>query len=240
MARQSRPTVLLTRPLAQGARFAAAVAQRFPDLPIVSAPLLAPVFLSPPLPPVEFAGLILTSETGAQGARRFLADGVALPKRAWCVGDQTAAAATAAGFDAESARGDAAALVALIKAQKARPPLLHLRGRDSRGDIADTLNSAGIETHSAIVYAQEPCDLTPQAQAILAGDAPVIVPLFSPRTAALFAAVPDLNAPLWVVALSPTVAQALANLPVARLVTATKPDAAAMITAMATFFPTNA
>jgi uroporphyrinogen-III synthase len=240
MARQSRPTVLLTRPMVQGARFADAVAQRFPDLPIVSAPLLAPVFLSPPLPPVEFAGLILTSETGVEGARRFLADGILLPERAWCVGDQTAAAANAAGFDAVSAKGDAAALVALIKAQKAGSPLLHLRGRDSRGDIAETLNSAGIETHSAIVYAQEPCGLTPQAQAILADDAPVIVPLFSPRSAALFAAVPDMKAPLWVVALSPAVAQALGHLPVARLVTATKPDAAAMIAGLATFFPTNA
>ena len=69
---------------------------------------------------------------------------------------------------------------------------------------------------------------------MLAGIAPIIVPLFSPRTAQIFvaAAEPITNAPLYVVALSAAVAWALGGLQVARLETAAQPTAEAMIAAI--------
>ena len=90
MARQSQPTILLTRPLAQSQRFAAMVGGA------VIAPLMVPEFLSPPLPTRDFAAVVLTSETGVEAARRISAAGAPLPKRAFCVGDRTAKAAQAA------------------------------------------------------------------------------------------------------------------------------------------------
>jgi uroporphyrinogen-III synthase len=237
MATQSRAkTLLLTRPAPQSARFASLLAQNFgPDLRIVIAPLMAPRFLNPALPERAFAALILTSETGAEAARRISAGGQPLPIRAFCVGDQTATAAAAAGFDPISAQGDAAALIHLIRSRNQSGPLLYLHGKDIRGDVADALNSAGIETVSALVYDQIATPLTAEAKAALSQKDPILVPLFSPRSARLFVAeagsITPL-APLWVAALSPSVAREAAVLSPEKLEIAQHPDAGALIVAL--------
>lgn len=236
MVPQSRPpTILLTRPAAQSTRFADALRQRFAGIRIVSSPLIAPRFLSPPLPDRNWTALILTSETAALAARRIVADGAALPRTAFCVGDRTAEAAHAAGFEPLSAQGDADTLVALILSHNPQSPLLHLQGQHSRGDIAKRLISAGIETDQVIVYAQDAQSLTPEAMQILTGAAPVIAPLFSPRTAQILGsecARINLTAPLTIVALSSAVATAAAPL-TAHTSIAARADAEAMLDAIA-------
>lgn len=235
MVRQSRvavlPPFLVTRPAAQGDRFATELRARFgPATRVVLSPLLAPHFLTPALPD-EIAGLIFTSETGVAALGRLRAAS-GLP--AWCVGDRTALAARLAGYDARSAGGDAAALVATVAAEAPQGPLLHARGEDSRGEVAQTLSDVGIPTVAAVVYAQRPIPPTTMARGFLAGPDPVIVPLFSPRSAALFvaavAAIPA-PAPLWIVALSPAVAREAAASRPARLAIAATPDAAALLDA---------
>lgn len=234
MAPQSRALpVLLTRPEAQGDRFAAMLRERFGDaIEVVASPLIAPVFHAPDLPEGDHAAVILTSETGVEAATR-LAARQPLPKLALCVGDRTAHAARAAGFQARSAAGDADALLAMILADPPKGRLLHLHGRETRGDLAARLTAAGLCVDAATVYAQEPRPLTPQARVLLDGDGPVVVPLFSPRTARLFAATGPHRAALWVAALSPAVAQALGSLAVARMVVSPRPDAASLIGVMA-------
>lgn len=233
MTPQSRalPTVL-TRPSAQGDRFAAALSNRFgPRLAITASPLIAPHFLPTEIAPIPYAALILTSETGAFSATRHKN----LPTRAYCVGDRTAATARSLGLVALSADGDASALISLIRNSGERGPLLHLRGQDARGDIAATLTAAGIPTDQAVTYDQRPQPLSPAARTLLNGTGPVLIPLFSPRTAALLAAQGPFNAPLWVAALSPAVAQGAAPLDPARQVTADAPNADALLTAISTF-----
>lgn len=231
MAPQSRAfPVLLTRPSAQGDRFAVDLAAKFP-LQIVKSPLIAPHFLMPELPAMDWTGVIFTSETAVQAAGRLFAAGRPRPARAWCVGARTAHVARQAGFDAISADGDAAALIALILAQ-GQGPLLHLRGQDSRGDVAKTLSDQGITTHAAVVYDMQPQPLTDGAIAVLAGTTPVILPLFSPRTAELFLRQPRASAPLWVAAISETVAKVVKPLAPERLVTAQSPNADAMLDAV--------
>jgi uroporphyrinogen-III synthase len=203
MAKQSdgNPVpVLLTRPLAQAQAFAAALTDRFgPGVRPLIAPLMAPELLTPPLPDGPFKGVIFTSATGVLAAAAW----PDLPRRAWCVGDRTAAEARQAGFAARSAGGDAAALVAAIRADPPEGRLLHLRGEDARGDIAATLTADGIATDEVIVYRQVPQPLTAAAQALLQGDGPVILPLFSPRSATLFGrAAGAVRARLHVVAIS--------------------------------------
>ena len=198
------------------------------------APRMAPELLSPPLPKRDFAAVVLTSETGVEAARRISAAGVALPKRAFCVGDRTAKAAPAAGFDAISAQGDANALLALLVGQKIAGPLLLLHAEDTVGDVQNRLISAGIETVSAITYRQKPQPLTAEAEAVLQSDTPVILPIFSPRSAHLLAAEIKRiggKAPLWLAALSPAVAEAF-DLPIALIQIAARPDAAAMLAAV--------
>jgi len=239
MARQSRlPPFLLTRPAAQGDRFARTLRARFgAEIEIIDSPLLAPEFLTPDLPARRFQALIFTSQTGVEAYRRIAADpALNEVRQAWCVGDRTAAAAREAGLATLTAQGDAAALAQAIADARPPGPLLHLRGQEVRGDLAERLDCAGIETYSAIVYAQAPQPLTAMAAALLRAGGDVVVPLFSPRTAALFAAATraiDLHARLWLASLSPAVAAAVGDLPSASHVVAARPDAEAMITSLA-------
>ncbi len=232
MAPQSRPVpVLLTRPQAQGDRFATDLITRFgPTLAPVPSPLIAPAFLHPAIPQQPYTAIILTSETAAASAAAI----PNLPRHAYCVGDRTAAAARAAGFTPHSAKGDANALIALILSTQDQGPFLHLRGADSRGDIAATLTDAGRPTHAAITYDQRPQPLSLEARTLLAGETPVLLPLFSPRTAEILASQGPFAAPLWLAALSPAVAAAAAHLHPARSAIAAEPNADALLTAIAT------
>jgi uroporphyrinogen-III synthase len=232
MVIQSRPLhLLLTRPRLQGMRFARQLRNSLHQpLRITLSPLIQPVFLHPAMPAADFHAVIFTSETGVATAASY-AD---LPKLAYCVGDQTARAARRAGFVTRSAAGDAAALVHMVL-QTAQPqPLLHICGTDTRGDVAERLNSAGIETQVLVTYRQDAAQLTPAAQRLLSRNAPIVVPLFSPRTARIFAtqAAPIAHAPLYIAAFSPAVARAINGLLITGLETAVEPTAKAMIAAI--------
>ncbi len=178
------PVVLLIRPAAQSARFADSLLESSAGLRVVKAPLIAPVFLDPVLPVKSWAGIILSSETGAKAAGRMKP---LLPDFAFCVGDRTAQAARLAGFAPHSAQGDAEAMLALILSHP-KVPLLHLRGRETQGDLAKRLSANGIQTDEAVVYAQEAQPLTAEAIALLQTTNSVVVPLFSPRSAEIFGA----------------------------------------------------
>lgn len=217
MSGQSHIPILLTRAAAQNERFAARLAGR-----IVQSPLAEVRFLHPDLPLADCA--IFTSENAVHA----LAGRLPAP-RAWCVGDRTAEVARQAGFLAWSASGDADALVAaILNAPPGR--CLHLRGRETRGDVAARLNAAGIPCAEAVVYDIAPIPPTTEALALLAGAAPVIVPLFSPASARRFAQVPA-RAPLRLACLSPAVAAAAP--PAAEVRIAAEPTAAAMIDLLA-------
>ena len=236
MAKQSRDvTILLTRPLAQSLRFAREVERALPGVPIILSPLMVPEYLTPPIPLQNFTAVILASSAAVEAARRISAAGSKLPSRAYCVGSRTATAAKIAGFDAVSANGDAAALLALIIADKPTGQLLFLRGYDSTGGIEENLISAEIETVSIICYRQLPQSLNLIATAHLHGIAPVILPVFSPRSALLLQAETariSARSPLWIAALSPAIAAVMDRKTIARLATADHPNSADMILAM--------
>lgn len=222
MAAQSfHPTILLTRPAAQSTRFAKGL-----DADVVISPLIAPVFPTVDLPTGDWAAVILTSETGAEAAGRMRDR---LPDLAFCVGQRTAEVARKAGFATRSADGDAEALLALILSTGIAP-LLHLRGREARGDLAERLSAKGMRCDGVVVYAQEAQPLTAQAIDLLRGDKPVIVPLFSPRTAEILAVECRriaATAPLIVIAMSAAVAEAARPLGAPTIVAA-HPDADSM------------
>ena len=226
--------ILLTRPQAQSERFAAALRQEMPGLEVVIAPLMAAKFLLPEVVLRNWRALILTSETGAEAAGRMAAAGTVLPKLAYCVGDRTAFAARESGFSATSAQGDAAALVDDLVRRNAVGPLLHLRGKAARGDVAARLTSVGIEAESLVCYEQASLQGDPSMTAALHQTRAVVIPLFSPRSAELFCdqvALVGRSAPLWVVAMSEAVVDAVLPLRPDRTAIARRPDAAAMIVA---------
>lgn len=217
--------ILLTRPLDQGARFATMLRDRFPGVDVLESPLLSVRYLTPDLPAGPFAAVIFTSENAVTAALPWRDR---LPRTAFAVGDRTATAARAVGFATQSAQGDADTLVALLTA--ANPgPLLHLHGAETRGEVVPRLLAAGIAAQGVTVYVQEPQGFSDAAKAWLADTRPVIAPLFSPRTAALFSAgAAGARAPLWLVSMSPAVDQA-ATCPAALRRTAARPDAQSML-----------
>lgn len=227
----NRPTLLLTRPAEQSRRFAAAFRARFgADWPIVISPLTEIVDLSPDLPEDDWADVIFTSENAVRAFARLAADRSAT---AWCVGGRTAAAAQAAGFRTRTGPGDVAGLCRAIIADGTATRLLYPRPVHAAGDVEETLKSAGIETKSLLIYDQHSRPPTTEAQRLIAGAAPVLLPLFSPRSAVLAAAAfASGSAPFRVAAISAATAEAGATLAARDCVVAARPDAAAMLAAL--------
>lgn len=221
-----RPQLLLTRPEPEATKTAEALADR---ADIVISPLMRIV----PGVPADLsgaAGLILTSPSAVRVMGR-------LPELpCHVVGSRTAEAARAAGGRVVHVAYDAGALVAAIRGAGPAGPLLHLRGEHARGGIAERLNAAGLETREAVIYRQEATGLSSDALALLRGDRPVVVPLYSPRSAALFAAawgdeVGAGGAPIHMVALSEAVTAAAG--PPGRFASTTlaaRPESAGMLT----------
>nr|WP_253949066.1 uroporphyrinogen-III synthase [Mangrovicoccus sp. HB161399] len=175
------------------------------------------------------AGVILTSA-------KALVPGLQLPARlpAYCVGARTAAAAAAAGLDARSAEGALPELQALLLAERPAGRLLHLRGAHVSAPLAGPLRAAGLAVEEAVTYDQVPVPPVPEAAALLAAPGPVLLPVFSARTARLLA--PFLEgaaAQLVVAAISPAVADALPVQSAARLDVATRPDSGAVLDLLA-------
>ena len=229
-AQSLAPTVLLTRPAAQSASFAQSLQAQVGGRRVVVSPLMVTVFHTVTLPKEPLQGVILTSQTGAEAAGRLRTQ---LPDLAYCVGDRTAQVAREAGFRVQSAQGDAEALLALILREKPQA-LIHLRGREARGDLAQRLSAAGVFTQERVVYAQDAQPLSDEAVAVLSGKAPVLVPLFSPRSAEILGAAWQglaTHAPLVVVAISQAVAEAAAFCPT-KPVLAAHPDAPSMLDAV--------
>lgn len=179
------PAVLITRPAAEADGLAATLAARG-WVPVL-APMMEIVTDRPPLPDERtLQALLVTSANGVRGIADRLANR-RLPVIA--VGDATAAAARAAGFDTvTSARGTADELAALVTAtlDPAAGALLHAAGAVTTGDLAGRLDAAGFAVHRAVVYRAEPVPrLSDAAAAALADRRVRAVLLYSPRTARL-------------------------------------------------------
>ncbi|WP_407494886.1 uroporphyrinogen-III synthase [Pseudooceanicola sp. MF1-13] len=218
----------MTRPAPDGATTADALMQAL-GVRVILSPLLE-IRMAAKLPQIDpRARLIFTSRNGVRAYAAL--GGPAQP--AICVGDATAALAQENGLDAQSAGGDADALVDFILSQPGDDPLVHLRGQNARGDVAKRLRDAGRDVSDAVIYEQALTDLSAQAIAALKGDDPVIVPLYSPRTATQFAArCPD-GAEPHIIAISEAAALAAAPLRAKSLSISDTPDAAAMVRAIA-------
>lgn len=227
-----RPPLILTRPLAASERFAAAFRTRFgADWPVILSPLMRVEFLSPDLPSSPVDHLVFTSETAVAAYARLARDHHAT---AWCVGPSTAAAARSAGFVVKDAAGDGRRLAMMIKSSHVAGRILWPHGTDVAHDIAADLAADGIATDSLVVYAQATLNPSPAAIVLMNGAEPLLLPLFSPRSARLAVrAFGRATAPLLVAALSPAIAAAASPLRSRRMTTAARPDSESLLEAMA-------
>jgi uroporphyrinogen-III synthase len=230
--RTPEPTLLLTRPRAASERFAAACRRRWPKAEVVIAPLMEIVPTDEPAPGGDYAGMIFTSSNSVA----FAGPGNGVP--AWCVGERTAAAAKRAGFASVMAGETAADLVTFLAQARPGGRILHPHGVHQRGDVAERLTGAGLDVQGHAVYDQRRLPAGPEFAVALRRPR-VIVPLFSPRSAALFA---DAARPFlepgavdgpWIVAMSPAVRDALPSGWRQTATVSERPDADAMVAEIA-------
>jgi len=229
MSDNATPLVLLTRPRGASERFAAALRAEHGPVPITILPLMEIAPLGGTLDLEGVSALIFTSAAGV-GVFAELTPDRSLP--AWCVGDRTAEAAREIGLRATSAGGDAAALITLMTEARPAGRLLHLRGAHVSVDLAERLARAGLRAEARAIYDQVQIPQGDAFAAALAHDGPVIAPLFSPRSARIFAETAGGAPGVCPVALSPAVRDALPQDLAARATIADSPDAPAMIRAM--------
>jgi uroporphyrinogen-III synthase len=218
--------LLMTRPEEPARRF---VTRLPPELRVrlnvVYSPLIG---IEPLTQEIEFSdarGLIFTSANGVSVAER-LTTHRDLP--CFCVGVATTRAAQDAGWTAQNAGSNAEGLIATLHKSRHNGPLLHLRGRHARGNVAARLGVLGLPTKEQVIYDQPLLPFSKAAIHILRGSDLVIAPLFSPRTARQFANSVTGNAPLYFAALSEAVAEPINALNYNRLLVSPTPDATAM------------
>ena len=224
--------------MAQSQRFGAACRLRFgAGLSIILSPLMRIAWLGDTDGPPVAGAVIFTSENGVQGFVRNWPD---WRGQAWCVGARTAQAAQAAGLRTRTGPGTAEGLVSAIVATggASAAPLVHFRGEHARGAVAQQLRAAGLQASERVIYRQAAQPLNAQACAALGWKGRLIVPLFSPRSARIFADEVARygaggGADLHLIAMSKAVAQALGGSDAAEMAAhihlASHPDAGAML-----------
>ncbi|MFB9149167.1 uroporphyrinogen-III synthase [Roseovarius ramblicola] len=218
--------LLITRPEPAATRMAKDLRGMFPGAEVVVSPLMR-IACGGTLPALAaHEVLIFTSRHGIEGFCRLS------PRRdlpACTVGCATAAEAQRRGFDVRVVAGDAEALLGRIATKGVAGPFLHARGAHVAADLAGALRRAGHAAREAVVYDQQALPLTDAARAMLDGDAPVILPLMSPRSATLFfEAAGTPRAPLLVAAISRNVAARIPEDVARRVAVAASPDIRAL------------
>ena len=218
-----RPALLMTRPRASAEDFVASLSEPLRAAVRVCHSPLMEIRALGSLPDLsQVAAVIFTSANGVD----FAGEGLGRPCH--CVGDTTAARATSRGWQVHTVSKNADSLVATLARLMPEGPLLHLSGRHQRGQIAERLTALGIRTDAAAVYDQPLLPLSEEAQDLLSGPGVVLVPLFSPRTAAQFAGQAGTLRRVRVLCISAAVAEPLQHLPLEEIVVAAHPDGAAM------------
>ncbi|MCV2875895.1 uroporphyrinogen-III synthase [Rhodobacteraceae bacterium XHP0102] len=235
MADNASPIILLTRPRVQSERFAAQIAARYgSQVDVALHPLVDICPLDVGLALEGVSALVFTSENGvlayaALTARRDIP--------AFCVGRTTARSAREMGMIAHDANGALQDLVALIlKTVPQQARVLHLHGRHQAGNLASALRAQGWDADDLTIYDQRARAPNAAFYHLVRGETPLVVPLFSPRSAQLFfAALPEDAAPkLRMIAISQACFQAIPALyqPHARVLDT--PNADAMLQALGT------
>ncbi len=226
--------VLITRPEREAVTLATALRERGHET--VIAPLFRLAFVHPT---AEFQAALAACQavllSSANGARALAEASEQRSKPIFAVGDTTAATAEGLGFTSVmSASGDGAALAELVR-QRLDPkdgPLVHVSGVDVAGDLAPE----GFEVRRFALYEAREADALPDsARAALQARALDAAPVFSPRSAALFArlvneaGLADACKNIAAVAISPAAARPLSALPFRSTVAAPRPTRQAVL-----------
>jgi len=227
--------ILVTRPIEDAERTAAALRARGHEA-IVS-PLTEIRFTDGPEISLEGVQAILA--TSANGVRALAQRTAHRDLPVFAVGPQTTLAARAAGFtDVRDADGNAADLAETVSRwlDPRQGTLVHAAGREHRGELATSLESAGFTVRTEVLYEAIPAaEFTPDAKTALATANLDAVTLFSPRGATIFAGLVQQAGlsqachTLTAICISPAAASALEPLKFAQIRVANRPNQDSML-----------
>ena len=225
-ASDTLPEIILTRPEKEAHDFRDHILSKLPEAKIIISPLFTIKFTKPQIDLTAFDGIIFTSSNGVEAIK-----GLELPQNMPCfaVGPKTAKQAAELGFLVSQGSGNADDLINLILSRPSVGRLLHIGGKHIRGNISTRLTQAGHSCERIVAYKQETLPLTTEALDAFKEEKPLILPLFSPRTAQLLI---TQSVPLehsHMIALSDAVAKPFKNYKLSSLIVAKAPNSESML-----------
>ena len=221
------PKILLTRPQAQAHHLADELTAKGvqPDQIIIDPIMkIAPVEAHCDIP--VYTGLIITSANALSYLPTALR-GSQLP--CYCVGHSTSQDARALGLNAYHLADTAKALCDALPTRSHEGPLLHLRGTHTTLDMAKHFRSTSLRVENLVVYEQIALPLQAETHEKLRQFSPVILPIFSARSARLLGKIALDWRPHWAVALSPAIAALCHEAGFGQITTAARPNRQAMM-----------
>ena len=220
------PILLMTRPAPASRSFVSQLDRE--DFDSIISPVLEIFPTKDEAPTGPFDGLIVTSQNAVSRLS------AALSTPVYAVGQKTAAAIEKKGGIVALVAQDAAELLATFPHSDPQR-LLYARGVYVATPLADKLRTKGHTVEEWVCYEQRAIALTQEAKDAFAGVRPIVLPLFSPRSATILMSQIEslgMRAPLIVAAMSANVADAVSPGVATRCITAHSPDAQSMGTAV--------
>ena len=216
---QENVILLLTRPLGGNERFCLKIKHQLYSCEILDNPIQKIDFL-PSLSKVnKNSVLIFTSANGLRAAKKHNL----INKKCFVVGANTKKIAVSFGYDVLGFSKDQENLLKLIKSKKPTESMVHIRGKHTVGNLCDALKRNQFSCLDIIGYNQEPLKIKKQNLQKIHSGRPVILPIFSSRSAELLQSNLDLTG-FNVIAISEAVAKIVTGVELGELVISKKPD----------------
>lgn len=216
---QENVILLLTRPLGGNERFCLKIKHLLYGCEILDNPIQKIDFL-PSLSKVnKNSVLIFTSANGLRAAKKHNL----INKKCFVVGANTKKIAVSFGYDVLGFSKDQENLLKLIKSKKPTESMVHIRGKHTVGNLCDALKRNQFSCLDIIGYNQEPLKIKKQNLQKIHSGRPVILPIFSSRSAELLQSNLDLTG-FNVIAISEAVAKIVTGVELGELVISKKPD----------------
>ena len=216
---QENVILLLTRPLGGNERFCLKIKHLLYSCEILDNPIQRIDFL-PSLSKVnKNSVLIFTSANGLRAAKKHNL----INKKCFVVGANTKKIAVSFGYDVLGYSKDQENLLKLIKSKKPTESMVHIRGKHTVGNLCDALKRNQFSCLDIIGYNQEPLKIKKQNLQKIHSGRPVILPIFSSRSAELLQSNLDLTG-FNVIAISEAVAKIVTGVELGELVISKKPD----------------
>ena len=216
---QENVILLLTRPLGGNERFCLKIKHLLYSCEILDNPIQKIDFL-PSLGKVnKNSVLIFTSANGLRAAKKHNL----INKKCFVVGANTKKIAVSFGYDVLGFSKDQENLLKLIKSKKPTESMVHIRGKHTVGNLCDALKRNQFSCLDIIGYNQEPLKIKKQNLQKIHSGRPVILPIFSSRSAELLQSNLDLTG-FNIIAISEAVAKIVTGVELGKLVISKKPD----------------